>query len=129
VVQTGPANVNDHKPALELLDAIPPIRAPRGRPRYRPAVFQGDAAYGVAENIAGTIARGIKSALAPRGKHKHGSGLGRTRWVIERGLAWFGFERRLKFCYERIGAHFQAFHDLAAGLICARKLDALNRRF
>jgi len=45
--------------------------------------------------------------------------------VVERTLAWFGNFRRLKLCYERTGEHFQAFHDLAASVICARKYQRL----
>ena len=122
VVRTTPANVPDGKMALPLLDAIPPIPGPRGRPRFRPARFQGDRGYGWAKNIAGTRSRGVRSELARPHEEMHGSGLGRTRYVVERTLAWFGHCRRLKLCYEKHGKFFQAFHDLAAALLCANKL-------
>jgi transposase len=126
VVRTTPANVNDAIPALALLDLIPWIKGPTGRCRYRPSTFQGDAAYGTPTNLQGAKTRGITALKARPGQRKagqqHGSGLGRFRYVIERTLAWFGYNRRLKICYERTGKHFQAFHDLAAGLICARRL-------
>lgn len=125
-VQVGPANVHDSQPALDLLDAIPSIQGARGRPRRRPTVFLGDAAYGTPTNIAGTCQRGVESLLAvPR--REHGSGLGQLRYVVERTHTWFGFNRRLKVCYEKTKAHFQAFHDLAAALICARRLHNLTR--
>jgi len=41
---------------------------------------------------------------------------------VESSLARFGHCRRLKLCYEKTGEQFQALHDLAAALICARKL-------
>ena len=123
VVRTTPANVHDTTPAIELLDAIPPIQGRRGRPRRRPDVFQGDRAYGSAKNIAETRKRGVKPLLA-RPRTAHGSGLGRHRYVVERTLAWFGHCRRIKVCYEKMGEHFQAFYDLAASLICANKLSA-----
>ena len=126
IVRTTPANVNDAIPALALLDLIPWIKGTRGRPRHRPTIFQGDAAYGTPTNLQGTKARGVTALMARPGQRKagqqHGSGLGRFRYVIERTLAWFGHNRRLKICYEKTGEHFQAFHDLAAGLICARRL-------
>ena len=126
IVRTTPANVNDAIPALALLDLIPWIKGTSGRPRHRPAIFQGDAAYGTPTNLQGTKARGVTALMARPGQRKagqhHGSGLGRFRYVIERTLAWFGHNRRLKICYEKTGKHFQAFHDLAAGLICARRL-------
>jgi len=118
---TTPANVPDGTQALELLDAIPPIRGPRGRPRFRPDVFQGDHGYGWEENIAGTRSRGVKSALARPQDHEHGSGLGKTRYVVEAALSWFNNHRRLRLCYERDGEHFHAFHQLAAALICFRR--------
>jgi len=55
-----------------------------------------------------------------------GSGLGRFRYVVERTLAWFGHCRRLKLCHEKDGSYFQAFHDLAAVLICPRKRGYLT---
>ena len=120
-MRTTPANVNDGVPAVDMLDEIPKIQGPRGRPRHRPEIFQGDRAYGSSSNIAATLKRRIISLLA-RQNQEHGSGLGKFRYVVERTLSWFGQNRRLKICYEKLGEHFQAFHDLAAALICARKL-------
>ena len=95
-----------------------------GRPRRKPLILQGDAAYGSAANIDAVRQRGIQPLLAPYGKtgHTHGSGLGKTRYVVERTLSWFGNFRRIKHCYEKTGQHLQAFHELAACLICVRKL-------
>ena len=126
VIETTPANRHDSKPALDLLDSIPPIQGAAGRPRFRPDIFQGDAAYGVPRNIAGTRERRITPLLAlnsqRKAAQKHGSGLGKFRYVVERVMVWIGHNRRLKMCYEKTGSHFQAFHDLAASLICARRL-------
>lgn len=126
VVKTTRANVNDCTVAIELLDAIPGIPgAGPGRPRFRPAIYLGDHIYGTKANIAQTERRGVYSLLGePRGGH--GSGLGKLRYVVERSLAWFGNFRRIKVCYERSGEHFQAMHDLAAALICERKLRMLH---
>lgn len=65
------------------------------------------------------VQRRIGSLLTPYGKARteHGSGLGKTRYVVERTLSWMGNFRRLKLCYERFGEHFQAFHERAACLI------------
>lgn len=124
-VTIGPANVHDSQPALDLLDQIPPIQGTQGRPRSRPDAYMGDAAYGTPKNIAGVKERGVIPQLAiPR--REHGSGLGRLRYVVERTHTWFGFNRRLRLCYEKTEAHFQAFHDLAAALICARRIHNLN---
>lgn len=123
VVQTGPANQRDDRRAFALLDAFPKIQGPRGRPRIRPRSLQGDAGYGFPDLIREVRRRRIKPQLAPRGAAApHGSGLGKTRYVVERTLAWFGNFRRIKFCYERMGEHFQAFHELAAAIICSKRL-------
>jgi len=127
-VRTGPANQPDAAMALEMLDAIPPCGGARGRPRRRPEVFQGDGAYGIKAIIAEVVRRRVRSLLAPYGKARtgHGSGLGKTRYVVERSLSWMSNFRRLKFCYERFGEHFQAFHELAACLICANRVEQLE---
>jgi hypothetical protein len=122
VVQTGPANQRDEALTLPLLDALPPLAGPRGgRPRRQPQALQGDRGYGFPWTIAAVRRRRIRPLLAPRGG-EHGSGLGKTRYVIEQAQSWLGNCCRLKLCYERTGKHFQAFHQLAACLVCATKL-------
>lgn len=124
VVRTGPANQPDAAMALEMLDSIPPCGGRKGRPRSRPRTFQGDGAYGIRAIIAEVLRRRVRSLLAPYGKARttHGSGLGKTRYVVERSLSWMSNFRRLKLCYERFGEHFQSFHELAASLICANRI-------
>jgi hypothetical protein len=122
VVRTTPANLRDDQPARHLLQSIPPIVGlGGGRPRRKPDALVGDRGYGFPYLIAAVTAMRILSLLDPRGD-PHGSGLGIFRWVVERTPSWFGNFRRIKFCYERSGTHFQAFHDLAAALICHRRL-------
>lgn len=124
VVHTTPANIRDETWAIALLDRIPPVQGPRGRPRRKPEAFVGDRGYGFSSVIAQVEAKRIHSLLAPR-HAEHGSGLGRFRWVVERTLAWFSNYRRLKLCYEWNGSSFQAFHELAAGLICYNFIERL----
>ena len=128
-VKTTPANTRDDAVALPLLVGLPPLPGPRGRPRTKPKTLQGDAGYGSAALAWLVKGLGIKPLLAPLGKSRaHGSGLGKTRYVVERTLSWFGNFRRLKLCYERSGAHFQAFHELAAAILCAKRLPQLSLR-
>ena len=123
VVRTTPANTRDDAMAEALVLSMRPVHAARGRPRTKPTALQGDAGYGSAATAKLVRGLGIEPLFAPLGKErKHGSGLGKTRYVVERTLSWFGNFRRLKLCYERTGAHFQAFHDLAAALICYKRI-------
>ena len=129
VVRTTPANVNDETQLPELLDAMPSVKGPGGRPRRRPGGIFGDRAYGTAEMIALVTMLGILCLLAPRNGRTHGSGLGMFRYVVERTLACFGHFRRIKVCYERWGEHFQAFHDLAACCLVVTRLRHYELQF
>jgi hypothetical protein len=129
VVQTTPANVNDERQLPAMLDAMPAVQGPRGRPRRKPGSIFGDRAYGTADLIALVLTLGIYSFLAPRAETSHGSGLGVFRYVVERTLACFSHFRRLRFCYERWAEHFQAFHDLAACCLVATRLKHYELRF
>jgi IS5 family transposase len=60
---------------------------------------QGDRAYDSQPHRQALAGRGIRSLLARRNT-QHGSGLGKTRWVVERTLAWLHRFRRLKMRYE-----------------------------
>jgi hypothetical protein len=126
-VQTGRANQRDEGRAVPLLQDIPPLPAVPGAVNGRPAALQGDRGYGFPWIIAAVLLLGVGSLLAERGKDKaHGSGLGRTRYVVERTLAWFSSFRRLKVCYEASWHSWQGFHELAACVICANRLHRLN---
>ena len=92
-----------------LLKALPSIPTKAGKARRVLAVM-ADAAYGVAWLIALVLSLGYRALLKPRGKagQEHGSGLGKKRYVVERTLAWLDNDRRLRICYERTGASWQA---------------------
>jgi transposase len=77
------ANRHDSQEALALVDAIPPLHGERGRPRLRPDCVLGDRGCDSATIRRGLRARHIVPLLAVR-RTKHGSGLGRFRWVVER---------------------------------------------
>ena len=104
-----------------MLDQMPFIPNAHGKRTRKPKALQGDRGYGFVHIIKLLVSLMIKSLLAPRGS-PHGSGLGKTRWVVERTLAWISNYRRLKVCYERTGEHFRAFHVLAACVICSNRL-------
>jgi transposase len=104
-----------------LLEAIPPVRGKRGRPRRRPRRIQGDRGYDSAPHRRELRARGITPVLAKRGT-AHGSGLGIYRWVVEQTLAWLPQWRRLRVRYERRADMHKAFLTLGCALICWRYL-------
>jgi transposase len=123
-LQLTAANVHDTTQALPLLDAIPPIAGPRGRPCHRPLRLQGDRAYGSVANRRGCRRRHVCPQLAaPR--QPHGSGLGKTRWVIERTHAWYAQFRRLRLCYEKTQLSTHAFHLVATILIVWNAIQRL----
>ena len=126
VVLTGPANQRDDGKLEDLIEAWPVLTDGKtGEVHFLPKTLMGDRGYGFAYLIAIVLLYGIASLLSPRGKDKpHGSGLGKQRWVVERTMSWLTNFRRINFCYEHKGEHFQAFHDLAACVICANKLKA-----
>jgi transposase len=119
VAQTGPANRRDEQALPGLLWWLWAVLSYGWR--CRPAVLQGDRGYGFPWSITPVLAWGIRSLLAVRGSPP-GSGLGRTRYVVERTHSWFNHYRRLVLCYEQRGAHYQGFYQLAACLICAHRL-------
>lgn len=129
VVRTTAANVNDETQLPALLEAMPAVRGPRGRPRRKPGSIFGDRAYGTAAMTALVVMLGIFSFLAPRADDTHGSGLGLFRYVVERTLAGFSQFRRIGMCYERTGEHFQAFHDLAACCLVVTRLRRYELQF
>jgi len=129
VVQTGPANQRDDGKVEDLLEAFPVLRdGPTRVVHVLPPALMGDRGYGFPHLIDLVVLYGVASQLSPRGKDKpHGSGLGKQRWVVERTMSWWTHFRRINFCYERKGAHFQGLHELAACILCANKLRAAKR--
>jgi len=125
LVCIGPANQRDDALVEPMLKKLPMLPNRKGKRRKKPRALQGDRGYGFVNIIKLLVRLMIVSLLAPRGS-PHGSGLGKTRYVVEQAQAWLGNNRRLKLCYERTGEHFRAFHVLAACVICCNRL-ARNR--
>jgi transposase len=119
-VLVSAANRNDHLLLDDLLDAVPPVRQPVGRPRKRPAKLHADKGYDHRRCRRSLRRRGIRARIARKGIESS-TRLGRHRYVIERALEWLTRFRRLARRYDRIGAHFQAFAQLACAIICYRR--------
>ncbi len=124
-VRLSAANAHDSTQLLPLIDDIPPIIGPRGkpgRPRKRPAKLHGDKAYDSSTLRRALRTRGITPRLARRGIDSS-ERLGRHRWVVERTLAWLLGCRRLGVRYERRADLLQGLLHLACALLCLRFLD------
>ena len=115
------ANRHDVTQLLPLVDAVPPVRGKRGRPRRRPGRVLGDRAYGSRNHRAVLRRRGVRLQAARPGD-PHGSGLGAERWVVERTIAWVHANRRLKVRYDRRADIHQAFLTLACIKVCGSVL-------
>ena len=112
-----PANRHDSSAFEELVDAIRPIKRPRGRPRRRPAKLHADKGYDYRRCRQALRRRHIKGRIARRGVDS-GERLGRHRWVVERTLARLNRYRRLTVRYERREDIHRAFLSLGCALIC-----------
>ncbi|WP_155648206.1 IS5 family transposase [Burkholderia cepacia] len=119
------ANCNDITQLDALVAAIPPIRGKRGRPLRKPKIVQGDRGYSSEPHRQRLRERGITPLLAKIGS-PHGSGLGKTRWFIERSIAWIHAFRRLKIRYERYAHVHEAFLSLACCLMCWNQLKTVS---
>jgi transposase len=123
-IRLSAANTHDSTELVPLVDAIPTIIGPRGkpgRPRKRPAKLHADKAYDAADLRRALRARGITPRTARRGIDSSAR-LGRHRWVVERSLAWLLGCRRLGLRYERRADLLEGLLHLAWALICVRFL-------
>ncbi|MEY9911813.1 transposase [Catenulispora sp. MAP12-49] len=115
-ITTG-GNRNDVTQLLPLLQAIPPVRGTRGRPRQRPDRVLADRGYDHDKYRRLVREMGITPVIARRGTD-HGSGLGVHRWVVEATFALLHWFRRLRIRWEIRDDIHQAFLTLGCALIC-----------
>lgn len=111
------ANAHDVTQLLPLIDAIPEVRGQRGRPRKRPHCVQGDRGYDSQPHRQQLRQRGITPVLAKRNT-EHGSGLGTTRWIVERTISWLHQLRRLRTRFDRRDDIHAAFLTLGCIVVC-----------
>ena len=83
---TSAANVHDSMVFEELVDAIEPIKRPRGRPRKRPKKLHADKGYDFPRCREALRKRGITPRIARRVIESSES-LGRHRGGVERTLS------------------------------------------
>ena len=119
-VRLSAANAHDTTQLLPLIDAIPSIIGPRGRPgrpRKRPSKLHADKAYDSSLLRRALCARRIAPRIARRGVESS-ERLGRHRWVVERTLSWLLGCRRLGVRYERRADLLHGLLHLACALVC-----------
>jgi IS5 family transposase len=121
-VSLSGGNRNDITQLEPLLDAVPPVRGRRGRPRRRPKTIYADRAYDHDKYRRRLHAKGIGTRIARRGQ-PHGSGLGTIRWVVERTIAWYHGMKRLRIRWERRDDIHEALLGLATCIICYRHIQ------
>jgi transposase len=112
-------NRHDVTQIMPLLDAIPSMCGLVGRPRHRPRRLFADRGYDYVKCRRLLRARGITPKIVREGT-SHGSGLGRTRWVVERTFAWLHQFKRLRTRSEiRADVHLGLL-QLACAIFCLR---------
>jgi transposase len=121
IEHTG-ANVHDSEMAIALVDGIPPIKQPRGRPRRRPDEVLADRAYDAEEKIRQPLRRRKTKPLIAKRNTENGSGLGKFRYVVEAAFDWLFNQRRLRVRYEKRDDIHQAFLTIGCFLICWRRI-------
>ena len=119
-IRTAGANASDHTQILPIvvLD-FPKIGGKPGRPREKPDEVYADRGYDSDDTRAILAWLGIEPVIARRNT-EHGSGLGKTRWVVERTIGWLKGLRRMRVRYDRLQVIQEAWNSLAAAVICFR---------
>jgi transposase len=121
IEHTG-ANVHDSEMAITLVDGIPPIKQPQGRPRRRPDEVLADRAYDAEEKIRQPLRQRKTKPLIAKRNNQNGSGLGKFRYVVEAAFGWLFNQRYLRVRYEKRDDIHQAFLIIGCFLICWRRI-------
>jgi transposase len=115
------ANRHDVMEIIPLVVNMPAIGGKPGAPIQKPKAVQADRAYHDKAVEALLSWLGIKAIIAKRNT-PHGSGLGKTRWVVERTISWIRGFRRLRVRFDRHDYIYHAWNSIAAAVICWRIL-------
>ena len=113
------ANVNEVTEVLHVLTTMPPVGGKPGPDRELPDRIQGDRGYDSGPLCEILRWLGITPVIAARNT-EHGSGLGVSRWFVERTNSWLHAFGRLRRRLDRLADVQEAFLRLASSLICLR---------
>jgi transposase len=114
-------NRKDVTQLIPLIQAVPPIRGKRGRPRRRPEKLYADSGYDHDKDRAQVRDLGITPCIARCGA-EHGFGPGTCRWVVEAAFALLHWFRRLRIRWEIRDDIHEAFLTLGCAIIRRRRL-------
>jgi transposase len=121
-IRSAPANASDQTQWLPVVLDFPRIGGKPGRPKQLPDEVLADRGYDN-DALRGLLSwLGVEPRIARR-RTPHGSGLGKTRWVVERTISWLNGLRRLRVRYDRLKVIQHAWNSLAASLICFRLIQ------
>jgi len=122
VTKVTRANEDDRKQLIPMVDAMPAVAGKVGAPKRKPKYLLADRGYDSEAHRQQLRSRGIEPVIAKRNT-SHGSGLGRFRWVVERGSSWLHQFRRLRSRWEKLPQMHDAFLQLGSAIICFRLLE------
>jgi transposase len=118
-IRTAGANASDHTQIIPLVLDFPRIGGKPGRPKEHPDAVYADRGYDSDDTRSLLSWLGVEPVIAKRNT-KHGSGLGKVRWVVERTISWLKGLRRMRVRYDRLQIVQHAWNTLAAAVICFR---------
>jgi transposase len=125
-IRTAGANASDHTQIIPLVLDYPKVKGKPGRPKELPDERYADRGYDSEATRWLLSWLGIEPHLGKRNL-PHGSGLGKTRWVVERTIRWLKGLRRMRIRYDRLAIIQDAWDTLAACAICFRLLHDDNQ--
>ena len=117
MLRAAGANRSDHLEILPTVVSFPSVRGKVGRPPTHPHKLYADAGYDCEPTRSILRWLGIEPHIRRRGS-KHGSHLGRVRWVVERTISWIKGLRRMRVRYDRTDVIIDAWTSIAAAVVC-----------
>jgi len=117
VLRATAANRSDQLEILPTIVSFPEVPGKPGRPPTHPDKLYADAGYDCDATRAILRWLGIEPHIRKRNE-KHGSHLGRVRWVVERTISWIKGLRRMRVRYDRSVVSLDAWTSIAAAVVC-----------
>lgn len=119
-VRVKGGNRSDQREILPMIEEeFPHVGGQPGRPKIGPQEVVADAGYDSETTREVLRCLGIRPMIRKRGT-RHGSHLGRIRWVVERSIAWLKGLRRLRVRYDRNHTVIEGWATLAMSILTFR---------